>query len=71
MTYTITHLRQLPSQLLPALARLHAATIPTLLTDLGQPVVLRYYQLAQKTPPSSPFALSPNLPIPLSLITLH
>jgi len=50
MTYTITHLRQLPSQLLPALARLHAATIPTLLTDLGQPVVLRYYQLAQKDP---------------------
>lgn len=35
---------------LPALADLHAATMPTLLTDLGREVVLRYYQLAQTDP---------------------
>lgn len=50
MTYTIAHLRQLSSQLLPALADLHSATMPTLLADLGQPFILRYYQLAQKDP---------------------
>jgi ribosomal protein S18 acetylase RimI-like enzyme len=43
-------LSKLPTSILPALADLHAATMPTLLSDLGQPVVLRYYQLAQKDP---------------------
>lgn len=43
-------LTQLPASALPALAGLHAATMPTLLADLGQPFVLRYYQLAQKDP---------------------
>jgi|GEM_PF-431367 ribosomal protein S18 acetylase RimI-like enzyme len=50
MTYTLLNLHQLPSQLLPALADLHLATMPTLLANLGQPFVLRYYQLAQKDP---------------------
>lgn len=44
----LVHLSQLPASLLPALADLHIATMPTLLADLGQLVVLRYYQLAQK-----------------------
>ena len=44
----ILSLSQLPAPFLPALADLHCATMPTLLTDLGQPFVLRYYQLAQK-----------------------
>jgi GNAT superfamily N-acetyltransferase len=50
MTYSIAPLSALPVSLLPALADLHIATMPTLLADLGQPVVLRYYQLAQKDP---------------------
>jgi ribosomal protein S18 acetylase RimI-like enzyme len=50
MTYTLINLHHLPAQLIPALADLHAATMPTLLADLGQPVVLRYYKLAQKDP---------------------
>ena len=43
-------LSHLPPSSLPALADLHAATMPTLLTDLGRSVVLRYYQLAQTDP---------------------
>jgi len=50
MTYKLIDLHQLHTQFLPALAGLHIATMPTLLADLGQPVVLRYYQLAQKDP---------------------
>jgi GNAT superfamily N-acetyltransferase len=44
----IIPLSQLPASLLPALAALHQATMPTLLSDLGNDFVLRYYQLAQK-----------------------
>lgn len=40
-------LSQLPASLLPALAALHQATMPTLLTELGHGFILRYYQLAQ------------------------
>lgn len=43
-------LAKLPPANLPALADLHAATMPTLLTDLGRDVVLRYYQLAKTDP---------------------
>ncbi len=43
-------LAKLPPASLPALADLHAATMPTLLTDLGRAVVLRYYQIAQADP---------------------
>ncbi len=58
-------LAKLPPTSLPALADLHAATMPTLLTDLGREVVLRYYHIAQTD--SSVIALcaleiSPPLP---------
>ncbi len=46
----ILPLSALPASRLPALADLHVATMPTLLSDLGQSVVLRYYQLAQADP---------------------
>lgn len=46
----IIPLSHLPAPLLPVLADLHCATMPTLLTDLGKPFVLRYYQLAQTAP---------------------
>jgi len=46
----ILPLSRLPASQLPALADLHCATMPTLLADLGQPVALRYYQVAQKDP---------------------
>ena len=46
----ISPLSRLPASYLPALADLHCATMPTLLTDLGKPFVLRYYHLAQADP---------------------
>jgi ribosomal protein S18 acetylase RimI-like enzyme len=65
----ITPLFHLPASLLPALADLHLATMPTLLTDLGKPFVLRYYQLAQTDPSILAFCalsqlLDPESPIP-------
>lgn len=48
MNCSIVPLSRLPASGLPALASLHCATMPTLLADLGMPVVLRYYQTAQK-----------------------
>ncbi len=59
MTETLSHL---PASLLPALADLHCATMPTLLTDLGQPFVLRYYQLAQTDPSVIAFCLLSSAP---------
>jgi ribosomal protein S18 acetylase RimI-like enzyme len=53
----ILPLSHLPASHLPALADLHCATMPTLLTDLGQPFVLRYYQLAQTDPSVIAFCL--------------
>jgi ribosomal protein S18 acetylase RimI-like enzyme len=50
MATQIILLSKLPASLLPALTDLHLATMPTLLADLGQPFILRYYQLAQKDP---------------------
>ncbi len=50
MNFAIKPLSSLPSSALPALADLHCATLPTLLADLGQPFILRYYQLAQQDP---------------------
>ncbi len=50
MDFTFTPLADIPQASLPGLASLHAATMPTLLTDLGLPFLLRYYQLAQKSP---------------------
>lgn len=46
----ILPLSLLPASLLPVLADLHCDTMPTLLTDLGNPFVLRYYQIAQTDP---------------------
>lgn len=54
----LTPLSHLPAPLLPALADLHCATMPTLLTDLGQPFVLRYYQIAQTDPSVIAFVAS-------------
>lgn len=64
MTEALSHL---PASLLPALADLHCATMPTLLTDLGKPFVLRYYQLAQTDPSVIAFCLLS--PAPESRIT--
>ena len=63
MTNTIIPLSALPSSLIPALADLHTATMPTLLADLGQPVVLRYYKLAQKDPSVLGFCAISPLPL--------
>lgn len=65
----ILPISHLAPESLPALADLHAATMPTLLTDLGRDILLRYYHLAQTDP--SVIALcaletpqpSPQLPI--------
>jgi ribosomal protein S18 acetylase RimI-like enzyme len=46
----IIPLSSLPPAHLPALADLYAATMPTLLTDLGRGILLRYYHLAQTDP---------------------
>ncbi len=50
MTTPLLPLASLSPQRLPALAELHCATMPTLLTELGFPFVLRYYQIAQTDP---------------------
>jgi ribosomal protein S18 acetylase RimI-like enzyme len=63
MINSIIPLSSLPASILPALADLHTSTMPTLLADLGQPVVLRYYQLAQKDP--SVIALCATFPLPV------
>lgn len=58
-------LTKLPPASLPALADLHAATMPTLLTDLGPDILLRYYHLAQTDPSVIAFcALEAPQPIP-------
>lgn len=57
---TLLPLVQLPASALPALAELHSATMPTLLADLGQPFVLRYYQLAQADPAAIGFCALDN-----------
>jgi ribosomal protein S18 acetylase RimI-like enzyme len=69
---SLFHLSQLPASLLPALAALHKATMPTLLSDLGDNFVLRYYHLAQTD--SSVIALcalETSQPSPQSPITNH
>ncbi len=44
---SFTDLKTLEADQLSALASLHYATMPTLLSELGLPVLHRYYQLAQ------------------------
>ncbi len=63
----ITPLSRLPASRLPALAGLHCATMPTLLTDLGQPFVLRYYQRAQTDPSVIAFVASSAAPHELQI----
>jgi ribosomal protein S18 acetylase RimI-like enzyme len=50
MNFTITPISQLDSPTLTRLAELHQSVMHTLLSELGQPVVLRYYQVCQGDP---------------------
>jgi ribosomal protein S18 acetylase RimI-like enzyme len=50
METTLIPLSQLDSSNLARLAALHCAVMHTLLADLGTPVVLRYYTIAQANP---------------------
>ena len=50
MDYTFVPLSQLDSTGLTRLAALHSAVMHTLLADLGAPLVLRYYEVAQTEP---------------------
>jgi ribosomal protein S18 acetylase RimI-like enzyme len=45
-----TPLSTLDQPALTRLARLHCAVMHTLLAELGEPIVLRYYQVAQRDP---------------------
>ena len=56
MKYTIVPVAQLTDQQLGKLASLHHAVMHSLLTDLGLPVVERYYRLACKYPSVIGFA---------------
>ena len=50
MEYTIQPLLNLNDRLLERVALLHRAVMHLLLTDLGFPMVLRYYQIARNDP---------------------
>ncbi|MEI7849248.1 MAG: GNAT family N-acetyltransferase [Chloroflexota bacterium] len=50
MTFTIKPIAELNSDEIDKLADLHISVMHTLLSDLGKPIVLRYYQLAHKHP---------------------
>lgn len=50
METTFTQLSQLDRPGLIRLSALHSAVMHTLLADLGQPIVLRYYECAQTDP---------------------
>ena len=50
MDYELITLSQLNDAQLNRLAVLHSSVMHTLLSDLGLPLVLRYYQVAQKHP---------------------
>ena len=50
MAYDLIALSQLNEDQLKCLAVLHCSVMETLLSDLGLPMVLRYYQVAQKHP---------------------
>ena len=43
-------IRQIDPALLPAVARLHRSALPILLSDMGYPFVLRYFQIAVTDP---------------------
>jgi ribosomal protein S18 acetylase RimI-like enzyme len=48
MNYSLTPISQLDSSALTHLASLHQSVMHTLLSELGQPVVLHYYQVCQR-----------------------
>jgi ribosomal protein S18 acetylase RimI-like enzyme len=50
MEYRLTELSQLSDDAIERLAVLHQSVMHTLLSDLGLPMVLRYYQIAQTDP---------------------
>ena len=50
MTYTLHPFRQIDPALLPAVARLHESALRILLSDMGYPFVLRYFQAAARDP---------------------
>jgi ribosomal protein S18 acetylase RimI-like enzyme len=50
MNYELVLLSELEPDGLKSLAALHHSVMPTLLSDLGLPIVLRYYQVAQNDP---------------------
>lgn len=50
MNYTLVQLSQLDDEGIKRLAVLHRSSMHTLLSDLGLPIVLRYYQVAQNDP---------------------
>lgn len=63
MNYSLTPLSQLDTPALADLAALHQSVMHTLLSELGLPVVLRYYQVCQNDP--SVIGLSACSPLPL------
>ena len=61
MQYKIVPLTELRDEGIRDLAALHLSVMPTLLSDLGLPMVLRYYQVAQNDPSVIGFCtLSPS-----------
>lgn len=50
MKYTLRPFHQIDPALLPAVARLHQSALRILLSDMGYPFVLRYFQVAFKDP---------------------
>jgi ribosomal protein S18 acetylase RimI-like enzyme len=50
MTYVLHPIRQIDPALLPAVAELHRSALPILLSDMGYPFVLRYFQIAVREP---------------------
>lgn len=50
MRYELHPFREIGAEMLRAVARLHESTMHVLLTDLGHPFVLKYYQLASRDP---------------------
>lgn len=50
MKYALHPFRQIDPEMLQAVARLHQSTMHVLLTDLGYPFVLKYFQTASRDP---------------------
>ncbi len=50
MKYTLYPIHQIEPSLIPPMARLHQAELRILLSDMGYPFVLRYFQNAVKDP---------------------